>query len=125
MNQCVVWMDRTEARIFELRDGAYERLILEAPKHHVRRLSKEEQIRSHNHPNDEQRFFRELVAALREQGEILLVGPSTTKLRFFRFARDHEKNIEARVVGLETADHPTDGQIVAHARRYFASSSPN
>jgi len=24
-----------------------------------------------------------------------------------------------RILGVETADHPTDGQVVAHAKQYF------
>jgi hypothetical protein len=27
--------------------------------------------------------------------------------------------LEPKIVGVETVDHPTDGQLVAHARRYF------
>jgi hypothetical protein len=27
--------------------------------------------------------------------------------------------LEAKIVGIETVDHPTDGQLVAHAKRYF------
>ncbi len=26
-----------------------------------------------------------------------------------------------RILGVETVDHPTDGQVVAHARSYFAA----
>jgi hypothetical protein len=27
--------------------------------------------------------------------------------------------LEAKIVGVETVDHPTDRQLVAHARHYF------
>ena len=36
----------------------------------------------------------------------------------------HEPKVEARIVGVETADHPTDAQIVAHARAYFRANDP-
>jgi hypothetical protein len=33
--------------------------------------------------------------------------------------KDHATIAAAKVVGIESADHPTSGQIVASARRYF------
>jgi hypothetical protein len=36
-----------------------------------------------------------------------------------RYLREHNHLLEARVVGVETVDHPTDGQLVAHAKKYF------
>jgi hypothetical protein len=33
--------------------------------------------------------------------------------------REHDHGLEGRIVGLETVDHPTDGQLVAFARSYF------
>jgi hypothetical protein len=27
--------------------------------------------------------------------------------------------LEPKIVGIETVDHPTDGQLVAHAKHYF------
>jgi hypothetical protein len=30
--------------------------------------------------------------------------------------------MSARVVGVETVDHPSDGQLLAHARQYFQAA---
>lgn len=51
---------------------------------------------------------------------MLVVGPSTAKLQFIRYAYKHDATLEPRIVGVETVDHPTDGQLVAYAKRYFA-----
>jgi len=59
--------------------------------------------------------------ALEGSDEILLVGPSTAKLKFLRYAYAHDPALAARVVGVETVDHPTDGQLLAYARTYFKS----
>jgi hypothetical protein len=32
------------------------------------------------------------------------------------------RGVVSRIVGVEPADHPTGGEIVAHARRYFKAS---
>ena len=51
--------------------------------------------------------------------EILVVGPSTAKLGLIRYLHKHAHELEPRVVGVESVDHPTDGQLVAYARKYF------
>jgi hypothetical protein len=60
---------------------------------------------------------------------ILIVGPASAKLEFFKFVQQKHRPLESKVVGIETADHPTGGEIVAHARSYFKASdrmgSPN
>jgi hypothetical protein len=42
-----------------------------------------------------------------------------TKLLFLRYLHKSDPALEARIVGLETVDHPTDRQIVAYVRQYF------
>ena len=59
---------------------------------------------------------RELEGAER----VLIVGPSTAKLQFVRHAHKHDPALEPRIVGVETVDHPTDRQLVAYSKRYFA-----
>jgi hypothetical protein len=48
--------------------------------------------------------------------DAVLVGPSSAKLELISYLHAHERAIESKVVGVESADHPTDGGIVAHAR---------
>ena len=75
-----------------------------------------------NHPDDEHKFFREVSQSLAGSAEILVLGPSVTKLHFLRYLQKHDAALEARIVGLETVGHPTDGQIVQHVRSYFDDS---
>jgi hypothetical protein len=51
--------------------------------------------------------------------EVLVVGPSAAKLEFMRYVHKHDQATEAKIVGIETVDHPTDGQLVAYANQYF------
>jgi hypothetical protein len=52
------------------------------------------------------------------------VGPSKTKLHFFRYVQQHDHALEERIVGIESADHPSDAQLVAHLRHYFHDLAP-
>ena len=107
-----VWMDGEEARVFHVRTRGFDEATVHSPEHHV-----------HRHPrdHDQHRFFHALAGTLKGAERILVLGPSTTKLLFLRYLQKSAPGVEARIVGLETADHPTDGQIAAHVRRYFWS----
>ena len=52
------------------------------------------------------------------------MGPSVTKLRFFRYVQQYTPGVASHVVGVESADHPTDRQLIAHIRDYFHAEPP-
>ena len=124
MRQMAIWIDHEEARVFQVSDESFKELTIPAPTHHVHRHPKDQETRSHNHAQDEVRFFGDVVRALEGADEVLVMGPSVTKLHFFRHAQQHAPALAARVVGMETADHPTDRQLVAHVRHYFHIERP-
>jgi hypothetical protein len=117
----VLWMDHQEGRIFHVQPEAIDDPVSLALQHHVHRHA-QQHGKAPQRPYDRHRFFADLARALDGVEAILIVGPSSTKLEFFRYVYQHERRLEQRVVGIETADHPTDGQIVAQARSYFEVS---
>ena len=64
-------------------------------------------------------FFDHVVEALHGATEWLLVGPSTAKLEFLKHLDTHRAELRRSLVGTETMDHPTDGELLDHARRAF------
>jgi hypothetical protein len=63
-----------------------------------------------------------VAQALDGFSEVLVMGPSTAKLEFVKYAQEHDKALAPKIVGVETVDHPTDAQIVAHVRKYFRAA---
>lgn len=124
MSHALVWIDAKEARIFDVRTDALGESIVDSPRQHIHRHPKDQETRTRNHPDDEHRFFHEVARVLGDATEVLVVGPSQTKLHFFKYVQQHEHGLEPRIVGLETADHPTDAQLVAYLRQYFHESAP-
>jgi len=114
----IMWIDHHEARLFDVEEGAFDETKVLASGKHMHRHPKGGTA-EHNHPDDEQHFFREVAGALEQAEQILIVGPSTAKLQFFRYLHRHAAKLEPKVVGLETVDHPTDGQLVAYGKRHF------
>jgi hypothetical protein len=81
-----------------------------------------------HHPADRERFYREVAQALdphqRGEGplEILVVGPGTAKFEFVKHVQKHAAALLPKILGVETVDHPTDGELAAFVRRYFRAA---
>ena len=60
-----------------------------------------------------------IVDAVRDAGEILILGPSGAKAELAKYIREHNPQVGGRIVAVETADHPSDPEIVAFAKRHF------
>lgn len=116
--QTVLWIDHHEARIFGIEPNSFDDATIRAPGQHVHRHPKGPTA-EHNHPADDRAFFEDVARALEGAEQILIVGPSTAKVQFFRHLHAHARELEPKVVAIETVDHPTDGQLVAYAKRHF------
>jgi stalled ribosome rescue protein Dom34 len=117
----VIWIDHHEARIFHVHPGTTDADTVLAPQHHLHRHPKG-RGEATDHPDDAHRFFAEVVKTLADVDALLIVGPSSAKLEFFKYLHEHERKLESKVVGVESADHPTDGEIIARAKDSFAAS---
>jgi stalled ribosome rescue protein Dom34 len=112
-----VWIDHHEARVFHVAPEGFDESTVAAPHRHFRHPRGPEGLKAH--PDDANKFYHEVAGALEEAEEVLVLGPSTAKLEFLRYAHKHAPKLEPKIVGIETSDHPTDGQLVAHVRKYF------
>ncbi|MGZ7036638.1 MAG: hypothetical protein ACXVJO_00570 [Thermoanaerobaculia bacterium] len=81
------------------------------------------QAATHNHPDDEHRFFHEVAKSLARSDEVLALGPSTAKLHFRDYVLAHVSTLRFKIAGVETIDHPTDKQLIAYVRQYFLSAA--
>lgn len=109
-----VWIDHKEAKIFHIDAETFDATTVKAPHHHLTRKADEQGAHSASKP-----FFDDVATALGGAEQVLLVGPSTAKLEFHRHLHTHNAALEKRIVGVETLDHPTDGQFAAYVRQYF------
>jgi stalled ribosome rescue protein Dom34 len=113
-----VWLDHHEARIYHVAEGSFDEAMVKSPHHHVHRHPRGP-TEEHNHPEDQRHFFADIARALEGAEKILVVGPSTAKLQLLKYAHEHAPALAKHIVGVETVDHPTDGQLVAFIKRYF------
>ena len=117
----VVWLDHNEARVMHISPDDVEKSVVHpaSPARHLQR--KRGSVSGSRQPED-QHYYHEVVEALsgadgspdRRSG----TGQARTD-QAYPCARP--RSLVDKVVGVETVDHPSDGQLVAFARKYFVA----
>jgi stalled ribosome rescue protein Dom34 len=116
----IVWIDHREARVFHFNPTDVQRLVLhpDNPTRHIHH--KANSIGSGNAAQD-RAFFQAVAQSIADAGEVLVVGPANAKNELLKYIRQHQPKLTQIIVGVETLDHPSDAQLVAHARKYFSA----
>ncbi len=116
----IVWLDHLEATIVSFSLGSSNEVAVHSrgPERHIHR--KAGSIGS-GHVADDHRFFDEIAEALVGIREVLISGPGNAKTAFQTYITQHHGELAKRVVGVETLDHPTEPELLAHARKHFTA----
>jgi stalled ribosome rescue protein Dom34 len=114
----VVWIDHAEAHVMYVSSDNVEASIVRPIKPHHHLHNKRGAVGFGRTPED-QNFYHEVVEAMKDAQEILIVGPANAKLNLIKHIHSHDQQIADKVIGVETVDHPSDGQLVAYARKYI------
>ncbi len=117
-----VWLDHNEARIFHITKTTFDETTVHSDTAHTQLHRKSGPDAGHR-AKENQDYYHEVVQALSDAGEVLVLGPSTAKLELIKHAHRHDPKLEAKIIGVETVDHPTDGQLVAYMRKYFKEAA--
>ncbi len=119
MKVSVIWIDRGQAKLFFLSHEKMERKNLQS-----------RQIEHHTHAQDasdrerkEHRLFIDVVKELDGTDQILILGPGIAKHHFQNYLMEHQPAIARKIAGVETVDHPTDGEIAAMTKKLFEKAS--
>ena len=88
-----------------------------------------EKVHAHNHytrqhgsnVRTEHEFHAHVCDALAGITEVLVVGSHAAQAAFRHYVDKHRPAVAKQVAGWETVDHPTQGQLVALARKYFVA----
>lgn len=104
LQHAAIWLDRHHAVVV-----------------HFANLEGETRAGQFKHPADDhiEAFYKELAAALKGTREILVMGPGQAKGEFVKYLKTHAAETAGAVMDIISADHPSEGQILAEARKYF------
>jgi stalled ribosome rescue protein Dom34 len=111
MFHAVVSLDHHAAQVLQF-DAEHVQAQKVKAHHHVTRQH-QSQVRS------EHEFYGHVCDALAGVQEVLVFGSHQSLADFRHYAEKHRPQTARVVVGYETIDHPSEGQLVAMARKWF------
>ncbi len=114
----IVWIDHSEARIFGIGREDADQQVVRTHSHQRHLHHKANSIDSGHAPIDRE-FFERVAGALKGVGALLITGPASAKTEFATFLEAHHPDISRSVSAVEPLDHPSDGMLIALARKFF------
>lgn len=114
----IVWIDHNEARVFHFGAEDAERAVIRTHKHE-RNLHHKANSRGSGHALLDKEFLGRVMKSLETAGAILIVGPANAKTELAEYIGEHEPQLSGKISAVEPLDHPSDGALVALARKFF------
>ena len=117
----VVWIDHREAKVFHFNAAEFDKATVNAP-HHSRHKNHVADFDGTGHAPEDQKYLEAVTQAIADAGAILVVGPANEKTELVKHIKNAHPLLAAKIEGVEASDHPSDGEIVAHARKALKSA---
>ena len=114
----IVWIDHHEARIFHFNREEADRLVLH-PREPTPHIHHKAGVTGSGHASEDQDFLHQVAASMRGAAAVLITGPANEKHELVKHIGRHDPDLAPVIFGVETVDHPSDGNLVAYARAYF------
>ena len=117
-HHAIVWIDHQQAKIFRFEGTDFESANVRSshPHEHIHH-----KVNANNsgHVSVGNAFLKQVADAVSNAGTILITGPANAKKELAAYLEQKQPGVAARVAGVEALDHPSDGQLVAFARKFF------
>lgn len=117
----LVWLDHKEAHVMHISPDDVEGSVVQPANSRVHVHSRRGTL-GDGRQSEDQDYYHSVAEALKGAQEILVVGPAQAKLHLIKHIHAHDQALVDKIVGVETVDHPSDGQLVAYARKYFVAA---
>lgn len=116
MPYSVLWLDYDHAKIFTFAPEGEKVTHYSNTHHHEHHTGHWEQERN----EQQKKFFSEIKNLLSKSNKTLILGPSFAKVDFKNYLKNHRaENLLQSIIGMETAEKLTDGEIRDFAKNYF------
>jgi stalled ribosome rescue protein Dom34 len=119
-NNAVVWIDHTNAQVIHFDKDASESESLKTHSTHPHPHQRHGD--THSNEDDNSRFYDDIAAALKDSAQVLIVGPAQEKTAFMSYLTAKVPAVAEKIKAVETVDHPSNGELLSHARKYFVSA---
>ena len=116
----LVWIDHREAKVLYFDADSSQSVTVHNSHAHQNLHHKANSTDSGHVPVDKE-YLHRVVAELATAGAILIVGPGSAKSELRTYLQQQYAKLAAKVSAVESIDHPTEGQLLAHARKFFVA----
>ena len=116
----LVWIDHREAKVFHF-DAEHSQEVVVRNSHPHQNLHHKTNSIDSGHVSVDKEYLRRVVAEMAKAGAILVVGPGSAKTELRAFVQQFNPGVAGRIHAVEPLDHPTDGQLLAHGRKFFVA----
>ena len=117
----VVWIDHQQAHVLHFTpDGAESQVVHAHPGH--RQTHHRKGATGGGKAPEDREYFDRIAGSLAGAAEILVVGPAQAGHEFAKYLDKHAHDLAGKVMAVEAADHPSDGELLKLARHYFAGA---
>jgi stalled ribosome rescue protein Dom34 len=117
----VVWIDHHEARVFHFSPTEVDKLVLH-PHNPTKHVHHKANAIGSGHAAEDHAFLQAVADALAGAGAILITGPANAKTELVKHIHRHLPKMMNAITAVETIDHPSDGALLAYAKKYFHGS---
>ena len=117
----VVWIDHREAKVFHFNPTDVDKLVIH-PDNPTKHLHHKAGSVGSGHAAEDQNFLHAVAESIADAGAVLITGPAEVKNDLVKHIERHDPALRKLIAGVESVDHPSDAQLVAHARRYLAAA---
>ena len=117
----VVWIDHHEARVFHFSPTEVDKLVLH-PHNPTKHIHHKANSIGSGHAAEDHAFLQAVADALADAGAIIITGPANAKTELVKHIHHHDPKMMSAITAVETIDHPSDGALLAYAKKYFHGS---
>ena len=118
-HHAIVWIDHQQAKIFQF-DADDVKTATVRSSHPHEHIHHKANSGDSGHVAVDKAFLKRVGDAVSHAASILITGPAGTKKELATYLGNDQPHVAAKVVGVEPLDHPSDGELLAFARKFFA-----
>jgi stalled ribosome rescue protein Dom34 len=113
-----IWIDHRLAKVFHFNAEVHDVELVHSthPEQHIHHKANSGDS---GHAPVDKDYLERVVQAVKGAGAILIAGPSGAKIELNSLIKRMHPQLAEKICAVETLDHPTDGELLAHARHFF------
>jgi stalled ribosome rescue protein Dom34 len=116
--RAIVWIDHAQARVIRFDRETWSVCVVH-PAGGTPHLHHKANSAGDGHLPEDQDYLHAVGHAIAGVGAVLVAGPANAKLELMKHLARHDPQLLDKVSGVQTVDHPTDGQLLDLGRHHF------